>query len=479
MRRQQNDALSERLKVERARETFEAERAELETLDAERERVQKQLDDFEQKETVNKYETAELERTHGELLSSVEEMRKENDMLVKPELLKLEKDLANTQLVFKKVGDAFERDTQRKHMLIERSEMLEDDKQNCTLQLQEAKEFLQKVSVEPERIRKQAECVQKAGEKLQQEISRIVEQNKTYDREIRRQVSKRKEAEEVRNNLLHKLELHRDTISHRQRDVDAVKKNVDIEKARTHQLAELKIKLDINRKDMDDHMRHETDGMSMARKELEALRRRYRKKRTIADSANEILPTLKAQLADHEHLLRTHIDENKRCSIQIEGMKQEVDLAIARLLRQEVIEKSKRQGLESLLKEVAGMEDEIGNWSAEERRQNKLIAVLSAQREMKAREATRAQVAEKDTHEQVKVKELVILDLSKKCNEVNNRLKEFSALYDVVKNERNTYVSLIQSSSQALAEMKEKIKILMNEVCCNFTRFYPRALLPA
>ena len=84
--------------------------------------------------------------------------------------------------------------------------------------------------------------------------------------------------------------------------------------------------------------------------------------------------------------------------------------------------------------------------------------------EMKAREATRAQAAEKDTREQVKVKELVILDLSKKSNEVNNRLKEFSALYDVVKNERNKYVNLIQSSSQALAEMKEKIKILMNEV---------------
>jgi uncharacterized coiled-coil DUF342 family protein len=62
------------------------------------------------------------------------------------------------------------------------------------------------------------------------------------------------------------------------------------------------------------------------------------------------------------------------------------------------------------------------------------------------------------------VKELVIVDLSKKCNEVSNRLKEFSALYDVVKNERNKYVNLIQASSQALAEMKEKIKILLNEV---------------
>lgn len=62
------------------------------------------------------------------------------------------------------------------------------------------------------------------------------------------------------------------------------------------------------------------------------------------------------------------------------------------------------------------------------------------------------------------MKQLVIADLSKRCNDTNNRLKEFSALYDVVKNERNKYVNLIQASHQALAEMKEKIKILHNEV---------------
>lgn len=63
------------------------------------------------------------------------------------------------------------------------------------------------------------------------------------------------------------------------------------------------------------------------------------------------------------------------------------------------------------------------------------------------------------------MKQLVIADLSKRCGDTNNRLKEFSALYDVVKNERNKYVNLIQASHQALAEMKEKIKILLNEVC--------------
>jgi len=65
---------------------------------------------------------------------------------------------------------------------------------------------------------------------------------------------------------------------------------------------------------------------------------------------------------------------------------------------------------------------------------------------------------------ELKVAELMVLDLTKKCNAVNNRLKESNALFEVVKNERNKYLGLIQASTQALAEMKEKIKILTSEV---------------
>ena len=44
------------------------------------------------------------------------------------------------------------------------------------------------------------------------------------------------------------------------------------------------------------------------------------------------------------------------------------------------------------------------------------------------------------------------------------RLKEFAKLYDVIKNERNKCVNLIQTSTQKAAEMREKIKILQNEI---------------
>lgn len=37
-------------------------------------------------------------------------------------------------------------------------------------------------------------------------------------------------------------------------------------------------------------------------------------------------------------------------------------------------------------------------------------------------------------------------------------------MYDVIKNERNKCVNLIQTSMQKASEMKEKIKILQNEI---------------
>src|SRR5688500_17229587 len=101
--------------------------------------------------------------------------------------------------------------------------------------------------------------------------------------------------------------------------------------------------------------------------------------------------------------------------------------------------------------DVDAAEAETVALMAEQKRQSKLISVLSAQRDIKARDSARVDQKEKEARQYVRMKELMILDLTKRCNEISNRLKEFSALYEVVKNERNKYVNLIQSSTQALA----------------------------
>jgi len=463
-RRKQNDVLGEKIKLERAVEKLESEERELEALEAERERVQKVLDEAEQKDTVAKYELAELQRVHSELSTTRDELKAENEALVLPELKRLESELDKLRSDLERQEEAHTKETQQKHNLLERHASLEKDLQEAKKELVDAKERLNLAQAEPARIRKQSESVQRAADVLSREIEGLDDKISQGNEQLERQETKKKEVEEVKAALVRKLELHQSTLEQREGDVAALERHLTAEKQVHHELNTTRVELELRKKAVDEQMRRELDSLGMHKKELDQLKRRLRKKKGIVDSVREVIPNLESQLLDAEHTLRAFKEENKQLDKEIEEMKQDVDVHIARFLKQEHLEKDKRDALDSLLRSVSAQEAEVSQWQAEERKQNKLISLLAAQRELKAREAAKAARLEKETRQVLKVKELEILDLTKKCNEVNNRLKEFSALYDVVKNERNKYVNLIQSSSQALAEMKEKIKILHNEI---------------
>jgi chromosome segregation ATPase len=62
------------------------------------------------------------------------------------------------------------------------------------------------------------------------------------------------------------------------------------------------------------------------------------------------------------------------------------------------------------------------------------------------------------------MRELSLVDLAKELADSGSKLKQYSSLYDIAKGERNSYASAIQSATQSIAEMRERIKILSNEV---------------
>ncbi|CAD5119583.1 DgyrCDS8185 [Dimorphilus gyrociliatus] len=94
----------------------------------------------------------------------------------------------------------------------------------------------------------------------------------------------------------------------------------------------------------------------------------------------------------------------------------------------------------------------------------RLAAIKNDEREQKARDFMRAEMRFNRAVQDVKTKDLQIQDYQKKLNELNIKLKDFAKLYDVIKTERNKCVHLIQTSTQKAAEMREKIKILQNEI---------------
>lgn len=72
---------------------------------------------------------------------------------------------------------------------------------------------------------------------------------------------------------------------------------------------------------------------------------------------------------------------------------------------------------------------------------------LSTIKDKMARTASQAHAQSTETQNELRVKEIQIVDLSKKQQETEFRLNTFQALYEDVKNMRNKYVSQIQSSS--------------------------------
>ncbi|RYH08711.1 hypothetical protein EON65_40675 [archaeon] len=344
---------------------------------------------------------------------------------------------------------------------------------------------------------------------MEKDFQNIIKRIEFLDKDAADQTHKKGDAEKLRTTLLEKLELNRQTLEERERDVQSVKAKLGMkqifiifyfcllvflfsfersflyensyfsilpssnfnclvskDKAQqlAHDIATRKMEVTIKQKDAECVVRHARDSLILSTKDYENVKRALKKRRIVLNLCKQNLPGLEGQLKDQEVSLRHLKDDILHKQKEVVKMKEEIDYHVARLLQQEGLEGDRKKDLEDIIGEVDGLEGKVVEWLAEGKRQSKLLSVLSAQRDIKARETSRIESKEKDAKQQVHMKELVILDLTKRCNEIANRLKEFSALYEVVKNERNKYVNLIQSSSQALAEMREKIRILNNEV---------------
>ncbi|XP_038964017.1 coiled-coil domain-containing protein 146 isoform X4 [Rattus norvegicus] len=69
-----------------------------------------------------------------------------------------------------------------------------------------------------------------------------------------------------------------------------------------------------------------------------------------------------------------------------------------------------------------------------------------------------------DIIKEIKSKKLEIRLYRKRKREIHRRLKEFAGLYDAIRNERNKFVNLLHKAYQKVNEIKERLKMSLNEL---------------
>lgn len=156
--------------------------------------------------------------------------------------------------------------------------------------------------------------------------------------------------------------------------------------------------------------------------------------------------------------------ESQALLIKKKNLEDDAKINLDQILNKTTELEQTQQEITKTSHKLTELDEDVQNLQEEETKYVEEIKFLSTIREKMARTASQAMAQMRETKEELKVKELLILDLSKKQQDTEFRLSSFIALYEEVKNQRNKYVSQIQDNSQDLAELKERIKILQNEV---------------
>ena len=229
------------------------------------------------------------------------------------------------------------------------------------------------------------------------------------------------------------------------------------QKAKEHKLAAERLELEINLKEIDDEKRHVTNSILLERKALDIAKRNYIKKMHIANNTKEVISNLRIRLDESQNYVLATKEEKKSMIKQIDDLKRNVDSKILLFAKQKNIEKECQEKISLTLKAIDDCEVKVERCQVEENKLSKIISVMNVQREIKEKETAQMCQSEKAVHDSIRLKELVILDQLNGNKEIEMRLKEFRALYNVVKMEGSNQANLVSASQKAIIDMRGKM----------------------
>jgi hypothetical protein len=260
------------------------------------------------------------------------------------------------------------------------------------------------------------------------------------------------------------LDRARLAVQQRERAADDIQKQVDREGLEMEATLAEQARIDLELKSKLPDMRHAKEALTRSNKDNDLANRKYTKMLLSKKYEEQFIPPCHIDIKQLKLDKELNLKEQKEIRDVIANLKQDVDIRMNAYMKEESRGKEKGSVLAAMVAEVSELEEEVLMLSSEEKVRESTITELAAARERASRSASIQVNKAREAKEVLRVKELNIVDLKKKKKEVVVRLKDFQQLYDLVKTQRNKFVNLIQAMSQSIAELKEKVKILVNEV---------------
>jgi chromosome segregation ATPase len=110
------------------------------------------------------------------------------------------------------------------------------------------------------------------------------------------------------------------------------------------------------------------------------------------------------------------------------------------------------------------LESEITGYKSDAQKQRKMIYALEKEREKYGQQASDATAKYLEALEEVKIRQMTIMDLQKTIQEGEQKLKQQQALYEAVRSDRNLYSKNLIEAQDEIDEMRRKFKIMNHQI---------------
>lgn len=407
---------------------------------------------------------SELDHEKREKVSQLKEREEERQAEAEPQIQKARDEIDSLQKEIELMRSQKELYQAKNDEYIPRCHTLDGDIESSKELLKGFEEELQKVMDDPVRIRKQAEKFENAVKSLTETQREKQAEMVAATETLQRHTVLQKEQEELRSKAQLRLQMAIETSKITEQSCDDVKRRLDRERNMYVEWVATRVRLDQELDELNSEARLTSVELSQIEKQFEKMKRQYKKVQLAQESVEESLEPLRASARDIVKINKQQEEDMRRQTKHLEDIQAEVDLFIGAYLKQETLEKDKKDEFDEICNRMEDMQKELRTLKIEEQEWSARFKTLASQREKLARDASNAHRLCRETGDELSMKHLEGEDLKKKHQEISQKQKEFCTMYEIVKNERNKYMTQIQKSSQHLSEMKEKLKILQNEV---------------
>jgi len=395
------------------------------------------------------------------LLKSIEEIQQYRCDMMEPELIASIKELKLDYVQKKHQCENLKKDLDEKEKTLS---ILKKELDNIEMERENQKLMFSKSESIPRKIKKQYSILKEAINSLNEENQKQILNMSQLDKDIEQLDQRREELEAIKSELINKCNDCQREIVNLEKQCNELYKKKELEKDKLHAQKTERVKLDLNIKNVVKEIKTEHDLYLREISDKETALKTYHRLESSVNNIRITHATLKEQILEAEQAFKILKQDSKYYSKEIERLHEKIDFGIYNFLKQEKVENAEKEKMTTNMEINKKLENELEEASKSIEALEKQREKLNIMKELKFREFIKIQNKYRNYKEYSQDKDIIIRDTAKRYNESNIRLKEFSELYNIVKNERNKYVNMIQSTLQRIAEMKEKIKVLVNEI---------------